>query len=88
MFVSVPPKLALSDPVRKMKRRSAYKIQHEFLPIQKRSWGRRFLGRGIFQPLTVPLHRTPYFHTSKSTSLILPVSAGSRSVPFFAEKVT
>ena len=34
MFVSVPPKLAISDLVRKMKGRSLYKIQREFPAIR------------------------------------------------------
>ena len=41
MFVSVPPKLAISDLVRKMKGRSSRKIQQEFPQIRKRYWGQR-----------------------------------------------
>jgi len=48
MFVSVQPKLAISDLVRKMKGRSSRKIQQEFPAIRKRYWGRRFWGRGYF----------------------------------------
>ena len=48
MFVSVPPKLAISDLVRKLKGRSSYKIQREFPAIRKRYWGQRFWGRGYF----------------------------------------
>ena len=48
MFVSVPPKLAISDLVRKMKGRSSRKIQQEFPAIRKRYWGCRFWGRGYF----------------------------------------
>jgi putative transposase len=48
MFVSVPPKLAISDLVRKMKGRSSRKAQQEFPYIRKRYWGRRFWGRGYF----------------------------------------
>ena len=48
MFVSVPPKLAVSDLVRKMKGRSSYRIQREFPALRKRYWGRRFWGRGYF----------------------------------------
>ncbi|MEM7211418.1 MAG: IS200/IS605 family transposase [Pseudomonadota bacterium] len=48
MFVSVPPKLAISDLVRKMKGRSSRKIQQEFPLIRKRYWGQRFWGRGYF----------------------------------------
>ena len=48
MFVSVPPRLAISDLVRKMKGRSSRKIQQEFPQIRKRYWGQRFWGRGYF----------------------------------------
>ena len=48
MFVSVPPKLAVSDLVRKMKGRSSYKIQREFPEVRQRYWGCRFWGRGYF----------------------------------------
>jgi putative transposase len=48
MFVSVPPKLAISDLVRKMKGRSSHKVQREFPQIRKRYWGQRFWGRGYF----------------------------------------
>jgi len=80
MFVSVPPKLAISDLVRKMKGRSSHKVQREFPAIRKRYWGCRFWGRGYFQPPTVPSPKTSYFSTWNSTSLILPAPAGSRSV--------
>ena len=48
MFVSVPPKLAVSDLVRKMKGRSSCKVQREFPSVRKRYWGQRFWGRGYF----------------------------------------
>jgi putative transposase len=48
MFVSVPPKLAISDLVRKMKGRSFHKVQREFPELRRRYWGRRFWGRGYF----------------------------------------
>lgn len=48
MFISVPPKLAISDLVRKMKGRSSRKIQQEFPQIRKKYWGQRFWGRGYF----------------------------------------
>ena len=48
MFVSVPPKLAISDLVRLTKGRSSHKIQREFPQIKKRYWGRHFCGRGYF----------------------------------------
>ena len=48
MFVSVPPKFAISDLVRKMKGRSSHKVQREFPELRRRYWGRRFWGRGYF----------------------------------------
>ena len=44
MFVSVPPKLAVSELVRLMKGRSSHKVQREFPQLKKRYWGRRFWG--------------------------------------------
>ncbi|MFV0293862.1 MAG: IS200/IS605 family transposase [Paracoccus sp. (in: a-proteobacteria)] len=46
MFVSVPPKLAIPDLMRKMNDRSSYRVQREFPYIRKRYWGCRFRGRG------------------------------------------
>ena len=48
MFVSVPPKLAISDLMRLLKGRSSFKIQQEFPQIKKRYWGRHFWCRGYF----------------------------------------
>ncbi|EEE35191.1 hypothetical protein RKLH11_3867 [Rhodobacteraceae bacterium KLH11] len=48
MFVSVPPKIAISDLVRRMKGRSSHKVQREFPELRRRFWGRRFWGRGYF----------------------------------------
>ncbi len=48
MFVSVPPKIANSDLVRKMKGRSSHKVQREFSALRRRYWGRRSRGRGVF----------------------------------------
>ena len=48
MFVSVPPKVAISDLVRMRKGRSSYRAQREFPAIRKRDRGRRFWGRGYF----------------------------------------
>ena len=80
LFVSVPPKLAISDLMRKMKGRSSFKVQREFPAIRNATGGNAFGGGGIFRPPTVPLLRTSYFSTSTITSLILPAPAGSRSV--------
>ena len=48
MSVSVPPKLAISDLVRRMKGRSSHKVQREFPELRRRYWGCRFWGRRYF----------------------------------------
>ena len=48
MFVSVPPKLAISDLMRLMKGRSSHKVQREFVHLKQRYWGCHFWGRGYF----------------------------------------
>ncbi|WP_405048974.1 IS200/IS605 family transposase ISPlu2 [Roseobacter fucihabitans] len=56
MFVSVPPKLAISDLVRLMKGRSSHKIQQGFPHLKKRYWGRHFWGRGYFSTTNGAIH--------------------------------
>ena len=48
MFVSIPPKLSVSDFIRKVKGRSSFKVQQEYPELKKRYWGRHFWGRGYF----------------------------------------
>ena len=48
MFISVPPKLALSTVMQRIKGRSSRKIQMEFPQLRKRYWGQRFWARGYF----------------------------------------
>jgi putative transposase len=48
MMVSIPPHLAVSDVVRRMKGRSSHKVQLEFPGLRKRYWGRHFWARGYF----------------------------------------
>ena len=48
MFVSIPPKLSVSEVVRRVKGRSSRKIQQEFPDIRKRYWGCRFWARGCW----------------------------------------
>jgi len=48
MFVSIPPHLALSTVMQRIKGRSSRKIQMEFPGLRKRYWGRRFWLRGYF----------------------------------------
>ena len=48
MFLSVPPKLALSYVMQRIKGRSSRQIQVEYPDLRKRYWGRRFWARGYF----------------------------------------
>ena len=48
MFISVPPKVAISKVMQRMKGRSSYRIQQEFPAIRKRYWGRHFWAKGYF----------------------------------------
>ena len=48
MFVSIPPHLAVSDVMRRIKGRTSRKIQMEFPDLRKKYWGRRFWARGYF----------------------------------------
>ena len=48
MFVSEPPKLAVSDLVRLMKGRASHTVKREFPQLKKRRWGRRLWGSGYF----------------------------------------
>jgi putative transposase len=46
MPVSIPPKLNVSEVVRRAKGRSSRKIQQEFPDIRRRCWACRFWARG------------------------------------------
>ncbi len=48
MFVSLPPKLSVSDFMRKVKGRSSHRVQMEFPDLRKRYWGRHLWARGYF----------------------------------------
>ena len=48
MFLSIPPKLALSNVRQRIKGRSSRRIQMKFPELRKRYWGRRFWARGYF----------------------------------------
>ena len=48
MFVTIPPHLALSTVMQRIKGRSSRRIQMEFPDLQKCHWGRRFWARGYF----------------------------------------
>ena len=48
LFISMPPKISMSDLMRKVKGRSSYLIQREFPALKKRYCGQRCWGRGYF----------------------------------------
>lgn len=48
MFVEIPPHIAVSYFVQRVKGRSSQKIQQEFPVLRKRYWGRHFWARGYF----------------------------------------
>lgn len=48
MFLSVPPKHAISDVMRRIKGRSSRRLQQEFPALKQRYWGRHFWARGYF----------------------------------------
>ena len=48
MFVNIPPKLSVSEFMRRIKGATSRKIQQEYPMIRKQYWGKRFWGRGYF----------------------------------------
>ena len=48
MFVEIPPKVSVSDFMRRVKGCTSRKIQQEFPELRKRYWGKRFWARGYF----------------------------------------
>ena len=48
MFVNIPPKLSVSEFMRRIKGATSRRIQQEYPVIRKRYWGKRFWGRGYF----------------------------------------
>lgn len=48
LFVEVPPKVSISDFMRRVKGCTSRKIQQEFPELRRRYWGRRFWARGFF----------------------------------------
>ena len=48
MFVEIPPHIAVSHFMQRVKGRSSRKVQMEFPELRKRYWGRRFWCRGYF----------------------------------------
>lgn len=52
MFLSIPPRLPLSDVMQRIKGRSSRRIQMEFPELRKRYWGRRFWTRRYFSTMS------------------------------------
>ena len=48
MLAEIPPHLAVSDFVRRVKGHSSHRVQMEFPDLRKRYWGRHFWARGSF----------------------------------------
>ena len=48
MLVSIPPQLAVSKLVQRLKGKSSYKLQREFDSLRKEYWGQRMWARGYF----------------------------------------
>ena len=48
LFVEIPPKVSVSEFMRRVKGCTSRKIQQEFPELRKRYWGRRFWARGYF----------------------------------------
>ncbi|SHK43308.1 REP element-mobilizing transposase RayT [Shimia gijangensis] len=71
MFLSIPPKLSLSDVMQHIKGRSSRRIQREFPELRKRYWGRRFCARGYFSTISFLVAPIPdhAFLSSRSSSV-------------------
>ena len=80
MFMSVPPKHAISDVMRRIKGRSSRRLQQEF-PISRSATGGATFGLAgtSARPAETSL-TTSYFSTLPSTTPMLPTSVGSRSL--------
>src|SRR3981081_278035 len=48
MFVEIPPHIAVSDVVRRVKGRSSHRVHVALPDLRKRYWGRHFWARGYF----------------------------------------
>jgi putative transposase len=48
LFVSIPPQLAISRFVQKLKGKSSHKLLHTFPSLRRQYWGRHFWARGYF----------------------------------------
>lgn len=48
MLVSMPPQISVSKLVQKLKGKTSYKLQREYLALRKQYWGQRMWARGYF----------------------------------------
>jgi putative transposase len=48
MLVSMPPHIAVSKLLQKLKGKTSYKLQREFQALRKEYWGQRMWARGYF----------------------------------------
>ena len=80
MFVEIPPHIAVSDFVRRVKGRSSHRVQMEFPDLRKRYWGRHFWARATSPPRAATSRTMSYFSIFRSTNL--PASAGRYSVRY------
>src|SRR6266550_3519894 len=61
MFVEIPPHIAVSDFVRRVKGRSSHQVQMEFPDLRKRYWGRHFWARATSPPPAATSRTMLYF---------------------------
>ena len=79
MFMSVPPNVAVSALMQRVKGRSSHKIQLEFPAIRKRYWGRHFWARGYFCTTSGNITNDiilQYINQRAPTNLPTPVGSG------------
>jgi len=48
LFVSIPPAVAISRLVQRLKGKSSYKLMHSFESLKRQFWGRHMWARGYF----------------------------------------
>jgi len=48
MLVSIPPQVSVSKLIQKLKGKTSYKLQREFVSLRKQYWGQRMWARGYF----------------------------------------
>lgn len=46
--VSMPPQISVSKLVQKVKGKTSYKLQREYVTLRKKYWGQRMWARGYF----------------------------------------